>query len=276
MKSNKELLDLEPEDLGKVLEEEAAKLDAAPKPEPEPEPVKEEAPPAVEEKEPVVEAVNPYDERFKELGLDKQYKSVDDMMARLPYYNKYTTQVAMENAELKRQREDYERRMRDLEARRPANGDGAEPEYDPEAFIQEPQKFLDQRYPTREELAVVQRQFQKTQEERLAERLERFAEKHPDIGQVEPFMVQLAQEDPGYLGLKDPLTALYEAGKRRLEAMMPQEKPKPTPVVRQSDKDKAQTAGTGAKPTATRGISPKDLASMSLEELEKYFGYAPE
>jgi len=272
--SKKKLQDLEPEELEKVLEEQAT--------EPEPsqeviEPEQVEQPEQVAP-EPVVEEkieLNPYEQKFVEMGLDKQYKSIDDMIDRIPFYNKYTTQVAQENAQLKRDLEERDRRMRDLQTRR----DEPDVEYDPNRFVERPHEYLDKRYPTRSEIAELQQRVQKAEEDRLAERVERFSEKHPDVAQLQPFMMQLYQQDPGYGYLRDPLTALYRAAKEYVDTQITPTKKaveSTNKIVRNEEKERAKTTGTGTKPTSTRGISPSDLTNKSIEELEKLFGITNE
>lgn len=269
--NNKDLADLDVDSLEKVL------VEAQPGTEPEPETKVEDVTPEEKPEEKQVEevAVNPFEQRFKDLGLDKQYKSIDDMMERIPYYNKYTTQVAQENAGLKRRQEEYERRVRDLEARRT---EPAAEEIDADKFLRQPEVYLDKRYPTRAELAGIQEKIQTVEDERIRDRIERFAEKHPDTIQLVPFMLKIAEDDPGFMKLKDPLPALYREAREYVDSQVTPIRNKAqatTTASRQIEKDKAQTTGTGAKPTS-RTVTPKDLANLPLDELEKRFGFVPD
>ncbi|MFA5382267.1 MAG: hypothetical protein WC356_03810 [Candidatus Micrarchaeia archaeon] len=272
--TKKKLQDLEPEELEKVLEEQSAEPET---PEvvgtSEPEQTEQSTQTEPETQEEVV--LNPYEQKFKELGLDKQYTSIDDMIERIPFYNKYTTQVAQENAQLKRDLEERDKRMRDLQTRR----DEPDVEYDPNRFVERPHEYLDKRYPTRDEIAALQQRVQKSEEDRLAEKVERFSEKHPDVAQLQPFMMQLYQQDPGYGYLRDPLTALYRAAKEYVDTQITPTRravESTSKIVRHAEKERAQTTGTGVKPTSTRGVSPADLTNKSIEELEKMFGITNE
>ena len=210
--------------------------------------------------------VDPVTARFKELGLDRQFPGgVDDMLNRMPYMNKWQTQLSQENADLKKKLEERQRTEQ-------------QQQYDPETFYQDPDSYLGQKYATKEEIAAMQNQMRSYQDQAFADRYNRFADSHTDFRQLEPVMQQILLDDPGYNNLRDPLSSLYNEAKRRTAhyaqaaVQATQEK-----VSAETSKEKvrASTEGSGAKPKS-RKLNKDDLYKMSVPELEKLMGFSEE
>ena len=236
-----------------------------------PEPIEEQKPDDGEE---AVEDIHQYDKLFQEKALGTQFKDVPDLLNRMPFYNKFTTQVSQENAQLKAERE---RLQHQIDTYNKNQKQSQEEEHDPDGFYQNPYPILDERYVTADKVEALERRLQAQDQKMLQDRYMRFAESKSDFAQMEPIMTQLAQQDPGYLGLRDPLAALYKEAKSIVgQSTQPiiEKAQEQLSGKRQIEKTKATTTGGGVKPKQ-RQVTEDDLHKLSLEDLERAFGYDP-
>lgn len=206
------------------------------------------------EEQPVV---NPYDQKFRERGLDRQFKSLDDVLDRLPLMNKWQTELSQRNAEL-------ERKFQELNKPQP------EP-YDPDAFIDNPDKYLEGKY---SKAGDVEQLRQKVQYMELAQTVNQFKSVHPDYDEVEPIMTQILQDDPGILQTRNPLEYLYVLARQRKPAGVTAavEKTKGQ-IESQVAREKVSAETTPSKPRKPKStaISVQELQKMPLDELRARF-----
>ena len=214
----------------------------------EPEPVQ--PPEGTEEPSP---EVNPYDQKFQELGLDRQFPGgIADMLSRQRETNKYIS---------------------DLEAQRNALRDQqATPKPEPvqapsdEDLVNSPVAVINQMLESRIQTV------QETVNQRLDNaQLERFVESKSDFHDMEPFMAEAFRDHPELIALgTKAVPVLYKMAKATQLS-----RAKATPPTRTEpvpDKGSAQTS-TGKKITTPDINDPEYWRDKSPEEIEKIVGY---
>lgn len=211
------------------------------------------------------ETPNPYDQKFQDKGLNQQFQNVGDMLDRVPYLNQYTTRVSQENADLKRQIEEFQKTP---PVDRSITAD--------DAFFADPTKQLDNRYLTTDAAQKIVQQMQTQEAKMMQMQVDAFKAQHDDFEQLRPLMLEIGQADPGYYQLNNPIGVLYEEAKRVSVA-----RSAPIQAVAQGQANqsisqerlRATTTGTGNKPKS-RNLTPQDMYDMPMDELEKHLGYS--
>ncbi len=183
--------------------------------------------------------LSPIEQAFKDKGLDKQFKDVEDMMNRVPEMNRYINDLGVKNKELGK-----------LQEQAPPV---TEPEKAPSAddFYNDP-------------VSVIQKMVDKRQDEynqRFDDmEMDAFKSSKSDYRDMEPLMEEALLDNPGMraLGVKalEPLYLMAKAKQLSKMAVNPPTKPAPnkasaeTSVGKKSvpvDKDKAYYEGRSLK-----------------------------
>ncbi len=207
----------------------------------EPTPEKEEAPAEAGEPE-----LSPVDQMFKDKGLDKQFKDVDDMMNRVPEMNRYINNLGVKNKELSKLQEQ-------------APPPTVEPEKAPSAddFYNDP-------------VSVIQKIVDKGRHEdsqRFDEmEMNTFVNSKADYKEIEPLMEEALLDNPGMklLGVK-ALEPLYQMAKAKQLSKIPAPLPAPAP-----NKTSAETSV--GKKTAPIVKDKAYYDERSLKQLEEELG----
>jgi len=202
-------------------------------------------------------------ELFEKKGLLKQYPGgVRDLIEKTPDANRYITQVAQENADLRRLLLARENRPKP-EAEKPGKPTAEEFYEDPVRHVEE-MGFISKDEAERVASNVV--------ESRLAdERYEHFKESTADWDKYFPAMDQVFRDNPEMAAMpKDRVARLCyklakaEAPRQREEDDSPGDTDKAT---------RANTSGGKARRKTSHAKSVEDFKGMSLDELEKEIGY---
>lgn len=202
------------------------------------------------------ETVDPVTQRFQELGLDKQYHDVDDMMSRVPETNKHITFMQQENAELHRQLQEQQKSR-------------AEPaQVTDEEFLADPLGSIKKMgYVTKDE-ATSLASVEATRVDHIRQAND-FISATPDYRKMEPAMMQLLEEMPEVKALPAAtgMRLLYAEAKRR----MPSEK-----IVEPADPGKKSRASTSGGQTKVRHTGPslEEYGNMTPEQIEEKLGFA--
>ena len=203
----------------------------------------EEAPP---EEEP---QVDPFTQAFLDAGLDKQFPGgVEEMIRRVPDWNKHITTLQQQNADFRRQQD---KPVEQPKVEQPSA----------EEFYNNPAeaigKIMD---------AKTQELTSRIDEKLTLVELTTFANNHKDYQAMEPHMVRELEANPELkaLGMK-AIPILYKMAKA---ANPPVVIKKETPAP---DKSRA-ISDSGGKKTTKTGRSLQDWAKMTTREIEKEIG----
>jgi len=229
-------------------------------PEPKPEEQSEAAEPETgneqetpEQEQPVV---NPYEQEFKNAGLDKQFGDLQGMIKAVPGLNQAYTQTRQELAEIRRQMAEMQRRPE------------PEPAINPDEFIENPAKVMDE-YIDRKLSAKM-----KSVDERFElEEVKQFAASKPDIETLVPEMQRALDENPGLYNvpITERIRVLYTMAKAsQIPVIVKDVTQKAKSPVPDKSRAEAGTKGVG-KPKSTEKTF-EDWESMTPEQIEKEIG----
>jgi len=226
------------------------------------------------------------DEWFKGTKLSKQFESVDDMVERLPELNRYSTEAAQENAEMRRML------YKTFEAHQ-KNAQVPEKEivYDPEKFIEDPQKFLDSLYLDKGGASEINRKINALAEMVGEMRLNDTTSKLENFDDFEDEVDKLLQNDAGLRNSPRAIENAYyialgkKAANNKSANSDSRDSGSPRQKVKQSAKDKARSNGgktkTNRAPKANKGGSrykinsegdAKKFMGLSISDMEKALG----
>ena len=208
----------------------------------------EEEPSKIEEPETVIPEtevahVSPFEQKFNELGLSRQFPGgIDEMLSKIPDMNRYITSLEGERNAL-----------RDRQAPEQPN-----PEPTTEDIFDDPRNYIKQAVAGEME----------TVNNKLADyEYKSFVASKPDFAQMEPLMEEQLRNNPGLRTLRlDAMPILYRMAKSEQVLNAPPPAPAPAPTV---NKDSAQISAS--KKVETN----KDTSNMTMKELENHFGVIP-
>jgi hypothetical protein len=213
----------------------------------------------VEEPEKVIEDTtgtpeNPYDTRFKELGLDTQFKGgVEEMFSKQPATNKYIS-------DLERERNYY----RDEANRAPE----AKPEVSltGEDFDNDPMAVVNQ---------IVDSKITHVNTQLANMEAKQFINSKSDYTKLEPLMMAEARENPALAAMGvAAIPILYKMAKATELSQAKAATTVPPPVT-QEQKDNATTT-TGRKEVTPNKNDPRYWQGKTVKEMEDEIGMLPE
>ena len=229
--------------------------------------------------QPLVEdqpVVHPYDAEYQRLGLDRQFPGgVVDALNRIPYMNKWQTQLSQEKARLEVEKERMAQQIAEIEAQKrnvPTTPD--------EKFWENPIPVLDQRYVTPDKLTEYEKKIQNLESRLELQRLNDFNREHPEMDKFikDGTTARILEEEPGIMYLRDPLAEVYRRAKEltapQTQAVVEKAKETINKNIEQQSL-RATTSGTGRKPPvspARKPLTQQELYSMPLEKLKEYYG----
>jgi len=203
-------------------------------------------------------ALSPLEQKFYDLGLDKQFKGgLAEAIERLPNMNKYITDLEAQRNALQAQATRTPEPAKP-EPQGPSNEDW---ETDPIGTMR---RFVDSKLKTVDE--TVNRTVAQV-------KLDNFVASKPDFNDLRPLMAEKLQDNPqlGQLGT-EAVPILYNLAKadQMAKATPP---PPATPPAPPPDKASAQTS-TGKKESTPSKDDPNYWLDKSEKDIEKECGYA--